>query len=91
MEQIRIERLDHLGLIASVIKDLGLIASKYSSNPSQEVSSGTPRHLSLGVIGQKAPAPLDVGSDPLGQATAERPPLAASGSRHGPSVCVWSE
>src|ERR687887_1540392 len=25
MEQIRIERLDHLGLIASVIKDLGLI------------------------------------------------------------------
>jgi transposase len=26
MEQVRIERLDHLGLIASVIKDLGLIA-----------------------------------------------------------------
>ena len=25
MEQIRVERLDHLGLIASVIKDLGLI------------------------------------------------------------------
>jgi transposase len=26
MEQVRVERLDHLGLIASVIKDLGLIA-----------------------------------------------------------------
>ena len=25
MEQIRVERLDHLGVIASVIKDLGLI------------------------------------------------------------------
>ena len=24
MEQVRVERLDHLGLIASVIKDLGL-------------------------------------------------------------------
>jgi hypothetical protein len=33
MEQVRIERLDHLGLIASVIKDLGLIASKVSANP----------------------------------------------------------
>ena len=35
MEQVRVERLDHLGLIASVIKDLGLIASKYSIIPSQ--------------------------------------------------------
>src|SRR5437867_10907951 len=26
MEQVRVERLDHLGLIASVMKDLGLIA-----------------------------------------------------------------
>src|SRR3954463_16384513 len=26
MEQVRVERLDHLGVIASVIKDLGLIA-----------------------------------------------------------------
>ena len=26
MEQVRVERLDHLGLSASVIKDLGLIA-----------------------------------------------------------------
>ncbi len=25
MEQVRVERLDHLGLIASVIKDLGLM------------------------------------------------------------------
>ena len=25
MDQVRVERLDHLGLIASVIKDLGLI------------------------------------------------------------------
>ena len=25
MEQVRVERLDHLGLIAAVIKDLGLI------------------------------------------------------------------
>ena len=28
MGQVRVERLDHLGVIASVIKDLGLIASK---------------------------------------------------------------
>jgi hypothetical protein len=48
MEQVRVERLDHLGLLASVIKDLGLIDSKYSSNPSQEVSSGTPRHHCVG-------------------------------------------
>ena len=27
MEQVRVERLDHLGLIASVIKDLRLIDS----------------------------------------------------------------
>ena len=26
MEQVRVERLDHLGLLASVIKDFGLIA-----------------------------------------------------------------
>jgi hypothetical protein len=26
MEQVRVERLDHLGLIASVIKDLGVAA-----------------------------------------------------------------
>jgi len=26
MEQVRVERLDHLGVIASMIKDLGLIA-----------------------------------------------------------------
>jgi hypothetical protein len=25
MEQVRVERLDHLGVLASVIKDLGLI------------------------------------------------------------------
>jgi hypothetical protein len=73
------------------------ICGKYSSTPSHEVSSGTPCHHCvgsdgpMGVIGQKAPAMLDAGSDPLGQATAERPPVAASGARHGPSVCVWSE
>jgi hypothetical protein len=33
MEQVRVERLDHLGLIASVIKDLELIDSKVSANP----------------------------------------------------------
>ena len=47
--------------------------------------------IALGVMGKKAPATLDAGADPLGQATAARPPLAASGSRHGPSVCVGSE
>ena len=26
METVRVERLDHLGLIASVIKDLGLVS-----------------------------------------------------------------
>ena len=49
MGQVRVERLDHLGVIASVIKDLGLIASKYSSNPWQEVSGGTPRHHGAGI------------------------------------------
>ena len=33
MEALRVERLDHLGVIASVIKDLGLINSKVSANP----------------------------------------------------------
>jgi hypothetical protein len=33
MEQVRVERLDHLGIIASVIKDIGLINSKVSANP----------------------------------------------------------
>jgi len=49
MEQVRIERLDHLGLIASVIKDLGLIASKYSSNPWPEIGGGTPCHHGAGI------------------------------------------
>ena len=42
--------------------------------------------IALGVIGQEAPATLDAGSDPVEQANAERTPLAASGSSHGPSV-----
>ena len=42
--------------------------------------------IALGVIGQEAPAMLDAGSDPVGQANAARTPLAASGSSHGPSV-----
>jgi hypothetical protein len=42
--------------------------------------------MALGVIGQEAPATLDAGSDPVGQANAARTPLAASGSGHGPSV-----
>ena len=42
--------------------------------------------IALGMIGQEAPATLDAGSDPVGQGHAERTPLAASGSRHGPSV-----
>lgn len=33
MESIRVERLDHIGVIASVVKDLGLIDSKVSANP----------------------------------------------------------
>jgi hypothetical protein len=47
--------------------------------------------MALGVIGEEAPATLDAGSDPVGQANAARTPLAASGSRQGPSVCVWIE
>ena len=32
MAQVRVERLDHLGLIASVIKDLGLIDDQHTSH-----------------------------------------------------------
>jgi hypothetical protein len=42
--------------------------------------------IALGVIGQEAPATLDAGSDPVGQANTEHTPWAASGSSHGPSV-----
>jgi hypothetical protein len=35
--------------------------------------------MALGVIGQEAPATLDAGSDPVGQANTEHTPLAASG------------
>jgi hypothetical protein len=35
--------------------------------------------IALGVIGQEAPATLDAGSDPVGQANIEHTPLAASG------------
>jgi len=60
---------------------------KYSSNPSPKISSGTPRHHCAGsVIGQDAPAALDAGSDPVGQANAARTRLAASGYTGGPSV-----
>ena len=47
--------------------------------------------IALGVIGEEAPATLDAGSDPVGQANTARTPLAALGARHGPSVCVWIE
>ena len=33
MEAVSVERLDHLGVVASVIKELGIIESKYSTNP----------------------------------------------------------
>jgi hypothetical protein len=33
MESVSVARLDHLGVVASVIKDLGIIESKYSANP----------------------------------------------------------
>jgi hypothetical protein len=36
MAVAHVERLDHLGLITAVIKDLGLIDSKYSVNPFQQ-------------------------------------------------------
>jgi len=42
--------------------------------------------IALGVVGEEAPATRDAGSDPVGQANTARPPLAALGSRHGPSV-----
>ena len=47
--------------------------------------------IALGVIGEEAPATLDAGSDPVGQANTARTPWAALGARHGPSVCVWIE
>ena len=34
MVLVSVERLDHFGIVSSVIKDLGIIESKYSVNPS---------------------------------------------------------
>ena len=43
MESVLVERLDHLGLIASVIKDLGLIAmidARLGADAQEEITSG---------------------------------------------------
>ncbi len=43
MEAVHVERLDHLGLLASVIKDLGLIAmidARLVPNPQEEITPG---------------------------------------------------
>ena len=52
MEQVRVERLDHLGLIASVIKDLGLIAmiDRRLVPDEQEVITPTASFNSLGNV-----------------------------------------
>ena len=42
--------------------------------------------MTLGVIGQDAPATLDAVSDPVGQTNAARTHLAVSGYRHRASV-----
>ena len=48
MESLRVERLDHFGLIVSVIKDIRLIESIASDNPSQAVSGRAPRRHGVG-------------------------------------------
>src|SRR5215467_1942526 len=48
------------------------------------VSSGTPRHHYVGSDWTQSPVTLGASSDPIEQATAEHPPVAASGLRHSP-------
>src|SRR5215510_2361386 len=50
MEQVHVERLDHLGLIASVIKDLGLIAMIDSRLVPDEQEVITPGEAVAGMI-----------------------------------------
>jgi transposase len=50
MEQVRVERLDHLGLIASVIKDLGLIDMIDSRLVPDEQERITPGEAVAGMI-----------------------------------------
>jgi transposase len=50
MEQVRVERLDHLGLIASVMKDLGLIAMIDSRLVPDEQEVITPGEAVAGMI-----------------------------------------
>ncbi len=48
MVLVSVERLDHFGIVSSVIKDLGIIESKTSGNPWQEVNSRISRHHCAG-------------------------------------------
>jgi transposase len=50
MEQVRVERLDHLGLLAAVIKDLGLIAMIDTRLVPDEQAALTPGEAVAGMI-----------------------------------------
>src|SRR5437667_12170777 len=50
MEQVRIERLDHLGVLASVIKDLGLIGVINARLVPDEQEALTPGEAVAGMI-----------------------------------------
>jgi hypothetical protein len=79
MEQVRIERLDHLGLIACVIKDLGLIDSKGSSNPLPKLAMAHRVIIGLGaILGHNAPVRWEPSSALVGQVSMARTSLAAS-------------
>lgn len=50
MEQVRVERLDHLGVIASVIKDIGLMDMINSRLVPDEQERITPGEAVAGMI-----------------------------------------
>lgn len=50
MESVLVERLDHLGLMASVIKDLGLMAMLDTRLGTDEQEDSTPGEAVAGMI-----------------------------------------
>lgn len=50
LETVRVERLDHLGLVAGVIKDLGIIESIDARIPTDEMEKITTGEAVAGMI-----------------------------------------